>query len=96
MDRGVSLLRADTFIASAPNARTAVGVGLRHTPRAATLLVIRARSMTLEQRYGDLLYEFADVDGLMPPPGGSGFGRGALRYLRKIFAMVPLQPDPSR
>jgi hypothetical protein len=22
-----------------------------------------------------------------PPPGGSGFGRGALRYRRKIFAM---------
>ena len=43
--------------------------------------------MTLEQRYGDLVYEFADVDGVIPPPGGSGFGRGALRYRRKIVAM---------
>jgi len=52
------------------------------------LLVIHARSMPLEQRYGDVVYEFADVDSVIPPPGGSGFGRGALRYRRKIFAMV--------
>ena len=88
MGRRVSLLRADTFIASAPNARTAVSAGQRYTPWAATLLVIHARSMTLQQRHGDLVYEFADVDGVIPPPGGSGFGRGALRYRRKIFAMV--------
>ena len=88
MGRGVSLLRADTFIASALSARTAVVAGQRYLPRAATLLVIHARSITLEQRYGDLVYEFADVDGVVPPPGGSGFGRGALRYRRKIFAMV--------
>ena len=87
MGRGVSLLRADTFNASAPSARTAVGAGQRYLPRAAALLVIHARSMTLEQRYGDLVYEFADVDGVIPPPGGSGFGRGALRYRRKIVAM---------
>jgi hypothetical protein len=27
-------------------------------------------------------------DGVTPPPGGSGFGRGSLRYRGKIFAML--------
>jgi len=44
--------------------------------------------MTPEQRYEDLVDEFAGEDGVLPPPGGSGFGRGALRYRRKIFAML--------
>jgi hypothetical protein len=43
--------------------------------------------MTPEERYEDLVDEFAGVDGVTPPLGGSGFGRGALRYRRKIFAM---------
>jgi hypothetical protein len=43
--------------------------------------------MTPEQRYEDLVDEFAGVDGVMQPQGGSGFGRGALRYRRRIFAM---------
>jgi hypothetical protein len=43
--------------------------------------------MTPEQRYEDLVDEFAGVDGVMPPQGGSGFGRSALRYRRRIFAM---------
>jgi hypothetical protein len=42
--------------------------------------------MTPEERYEDLVDEFAGVDGVTPPMG-SGFGRGALRYRRKIFAM---------
>ena len=44
--------------------------------------------MTPEQRYEDLVDEFADEDGVLPPQGGSGFGRSALRYRRKIFAML--------
>ena len=36
--------------------------------------------MTPEQRYEDLVDEFLGEDGVLPPPGGSGFGRGALRY----------------
>jgi hypothetical protein len=44
--------------------------------------------MTPEQRYEDLVDEFAGVDGVLPPQGGSGFGRSALRYRRKIFAML--------
>jgi hypothetical protein len=43
--------------------------------------------MTPEERYQDLVDEFGAVDGVEPPEGGSGFGRGALRYRRKIFAM---------
>ena len=44
--------------------------------------------MTPEQRYEDLLDDFTGEDGVLPPPGGSGFGRGALRYRKKIFAML--------
>jgi hypothetical protein len=44
--------------------------------------------MTPEQRYENLADEFAGEDGVLPPQGGSGFGRGALRYQRKIFAML--------
>jgi hypothetical protein len=43
--------------------------------------------MTPQERYEDLVDEFAGEDGIEPPRGGSGFGRGALRYRRKIFAM---------
>jgi len=43
--------------------------------------------MTPEERYEHLVDEFTGVDGVTPPEGGSGFGRGALRYRRKIFAM---------
>ncbi|MGH3234804.1 MAG: hypothetical protein ACRDOH_16440 [Streptosporangiaceae bacterium] len=43
--------------------------------------------MTPEERYEDLVDEFSGVDGVTPPAGGSGFGRGALRCRRKIFAM---------
>ena len=44
--------------------------------------------MTPQERYEDLVDEFTGVDGVTPPMGGSGFGRGALRYRRKIFAML--------
>ena len=44
--------------------------------------------MTPEQRYEDLVDEFAGEDGVLPPSGGSGFGRDALRLRRKIFAML--------
>jgi hypothetical protein len=44
--------------------------------------------VTPEQRYEDLVDELADADGVIPPQGGRGFGRTALRYRRKIFAML--------
>lgn len=49
--------------------------------------------MAPEERYENLVDELvggqgADgVEGVTPPSGGSGFGRGALRYQKKIFAM---------
>jgi hypothetical protein len=43
--------------------------------------------MTPEERYQDLVDEFTGAGGVTPPTGGSGFGRGALRYRRRIFAM---------
>ncbi len=39
-------------------------------------------------RYEDLVDELMGIDGVTPPPGGSGFGRGTLRYHGKIFAML--------
>jgi hypothetical protein len=43
--------------------------------------------MTSLERYEELVDEFTPVEGVTPPEGGSGFGRGALRYRRRIFAM---------
>jgi hypothetical protein len=43
--------------------------------------------VTPQERYQELIDEFAAFEGVEPPEGGSGFGRGALRYRRKIFAM---------
>jgi len=42
---------------------------------------------TPANRFEDLLDEFNDTDGVTLPRGGSGFGRSALRYHGKIFAM---------
>ncbi len=43
--------------------------------------------MTPEERYEELVDEFVEADGVTPPERDSGFGRSALRYRRKIFAM---------
>jgi hypothetical protein len=43
--------------------------------------------LTPQERYEDLVDELSGEQGVAPPRGGSGFGRGALRYRRKIFAM---------
>jgi hypothetical protein len=40
-----------------------------------------------EDRYQDLIDELVGADGVTPPRGGSGFGRSALRFQAKIFAM---------
>jgi hypothetical protein len=41
----------------------------------------------LRDRYDDLVDDLMGIDGVTPPAGGSGFGRSALRYRGKIFAM---------
>ena len=38
-------------------------------------------------RFEDLVDELVGCPGVTPPRGGSGFGRGALRWEKKIFAM---------
>jgi hypothetical protein len=40
-----------------------------------------------EIRYQDLIDDLLGCPGVTPPPGGSGFGRGAVRFGRKIFVM---------
>ncbi len=40
-----------------------------------------------EARFEDLVDEMVGCPGVTPPSGGSGFGRGALRWEKKIFAM---------
>ena len=40
-----------------------------------------------QERFTDLVDELVGVDGVTPPHGGSGFGRSALRFRGKIFAM---------
>lgn len=41
-----------------------------------------------EERFEDLVGELLGCAGVTPPRGGSGFGRSALRWERKIFAML--------
>ncbi len=41
-----------------------------------------------EERYEDLVDELVGAEGVSPPHGGGGFGRTALRFQNKIFAML--------
>jgi hypothetical protein len=54
-------------------------------------LVVVAKDLTpdpITARYLDLVDDLMGIDGVTPPPGGSGFGRGSLKYRGKIFAML--------
>jgi hypothetical protein len=42
----------------------------------------------VRERYLVLVDDLMGIDGVTPPPGGSGFGRGSLKYQGKIFAML--------
>jgi hypothetical protein len=42
----------------------------------------------VEERFDGLVAELVGVPGVTPPGPGSGFGSSALRYQRKIFAML--------
>jgi hypothetical protein len=42
----------------------------------------------VRDHYEDLVDALRGIDGVVPPRGGSGFGRGTLRYQGKIFAML--------
>jgi hypothetical protein len=41
-----------------------------------------------EARYEDLVGELLEIPEVTPPRGGAGFGRSALRFQNKIFAML--------
>jgi hypothetical protein len=41
-----------------------------------------------EGRYEDLIDELVGTAGVTPPQGGSGFGRSAVRFQKKIFVML--------
>lgn len=47
-----------------------------------------AAGTPVEERFEDLVDELTGIDGVVPPRGGSGFGRSAVRYQGKIFAML--------
>jgi hypothetical protein len=49
--------------------------------------VAMSADLTPAERFEDLVGEFNDTDGVTLPRGGSGFGRSALRYHGRIFAM---------
>ncbi len=72
-----------------------------HVPRAAinsSAIVRRRRNvshgvatvsvMTPDERFDRLVDECLGIDGVTPPSSGGGFGAGALRYRKKIFAML--------
>jgi hypothetical protein len=42
----------------------------------------------VEERYEDLVGELLGIPEVTPPRGGGGFGRSALRFQNKIFAML--------
>jgi hypothetical protein len=42
----------------------------------------------VRERYEDLVDSLMGLDGVTPPQGGGGFGRSALRFHGKIFAML--------
>jgi hypothetical protein len=41
-----------------------------------------------ERRFEELIDELLGIPGVLPPPGGRGFGRSALRVDNRIFAML--------
>jgi hypothetical protein len=41
-----------------------------------------------EERYEAVVDELVGIAGVTPPRGGTGFGRSALRFQNKIFAML--------
>jgi hypothetical protein len=51
-----------------------------------SLLLVTADPVRL--RYEDLIDELLGIAGVTPPRGGAGFGRSALRFQGKIFAML--------
>ncbi len=47
-----------------------------------------ARELLPAERFEDLVDDLVGQDGVTPPQGGAGFGRSAVRFNGKIFAML--------
>ena len=58
--------------------------GLGLSPAGLTLVAVLQKTEP-GIRYQDLIDDLLGCPGVTPPPGGSGFGRGAIRFGRKIF-----------
>ena len=67
--------------------RDTAGKG-RKSARAAASRASAGESSSVEARFDDLCALFAGEPGVTPPTGGRGFGRSALRYHGRIFAML--------
>ena len=68
-------------------------MGLREGLSAAWPRLVRmseqaAGGLSAEDRYRDLVGELAGVAGVTVPEGGPGFGRSALKFRGRIFAML--------
>jgi len=57
-------------------------------PMLAAMSEEAAGKLSPEDRYADLVDELAGIAGVTPPPGGRGFGRSAVKFQGKIFAML--------
>jgi hypothetical protein len=79
---GAAVRRRVNLAAARPAARF---VGTRAYPGAVT--EEGAASDGSRECFEDLVDELVGVEGVTPPRGGSGFGRSALRFQGKIFAM---------
>jgi hypothetical protein len=66
--------------------KSRLGPRPRLSPAGLTLDPVRQET-ELDIRYQDLIDDLLGCPGVIPPPGGSGFGRGAVRFQKKIFVM---------
>jgi hypothetical protein len=57
-------------------------------PMLAAMSEEAAGKLSPEDRYADLVDELVGIAGVTPPPGGRGFGRSAVKFQGKIFAML--------
>jgi hypothetical protein len=69
-------------------ARGAAAPGLSVARASVRPVAQNAAPDPVRERYESLVDDLMGIDGVTPPPGGSGFGRGSLRYRGKIFAML--------
>jgi hypothetical protein len=45
-------------------------------------------ALSVDEKFDDLVAQFAGMPGVVPPEASAGFGKSALRFEGKIFAML--------